>query len=47
MKVPFAMVQAHGQKTAYAFMVDADYAVNNTWRLRVASQRMQRECLYR
>lgn len=28
-------------------MVDADYAVNNTWRLRVAAKRMQSECLHR
>ena len=28
-------------------MVDADHAVNNTWRLRVAVKRMQRECLHR
>ncbi|EIE18186.1 hypothetical protein COCSUDRAFT_45597 [Coccomyxa subellipsoidea C-169] len=40
-------LRAHGDKTAYAFMVDADYAVNNTWRLRVAAKRMQRECLHR
>lgn len=40
-------LQKHGQKTAYAFMVDADFAVNGTWRLRLAAQRMQAECLYR
>ncbi|CAL8463331.1 g2865 [Coccomyxa elongata] len=40
-------LRAHGDKTAYAFMVDADYAVNNTWRLRVAAKRMQSECLHR
>ena len=40
-------VQKHGQKTAYAFMVDADFAVNGTWRLRIAAQRMQQECQHR
>ena len=40
-------VQKHGQETAYAFMVDADFAVNGTWRLRLAAQRMQRECAHR
>ena len=39
--------QKHGQKTAYAFMVDADFAVNGTWRLRIAAQRMQQECQHR
>ncbi len=39
--------QKHGQKTAYAFMVDADFAVNGTWRLRSAAQRMQQECQHR
>ena len=44
---PLCKVQKHGQKTAYAFMVDADFAVNGTWRLRLAAQRMQLECQYR
>ena len=44
---PLCNMQKHGQKTAYAFMVDADFAVNGTWRLRLASQRMQLECQYR
>lgn len=39
--------QKHGQKTAYAFMVDADFAVNGTWRLRLAATRMQQECQHR
>ena len=42
-----SIVQKHGQKTAYAFMVDADFAVNGTWRLRIAAQRMQQECQHR
>ena len=36
--------QAHGQKTAYALMVDGDHAVNGTWRLRLGAQRLQCEC---
>ncbi len=40
-------LQKHGQKTTYAFMVDADFAVNGTWRLRIAAQRMQQECQHR
>ena len=40
-------LQKHGQKTKYAFMVDADFAVNGTWRLRIAAQRMQQECQHR
>ena len=36
--------QAHGQKTAYAFMLDADFAVVDAWRLRNLAHRMVTEC---
>ena len=37
-------MQAHGNKTAYAFMLDADFEVKDAWRLRVTVQRMMAEC---
>ena len=36
--------QAHGEKTAYAFMLDADFSVVDTWRLRHMAQRLVTEC---
>ena len=36
--------QAHGNETAYAFMLDADFVVREPWRLRVTAQRMAQEC---
>ena len=40
-------MQAHGQRTQYAFMLDADFEVRNGWRLRLAVQRLSRECARR
>lgn len=40
-------VQAHGNKTAYAFMLDADFVVKDAWRLRITVQRMLQECAER
>lgn len=37
-------VQAHGNATAYAFMLDADFVVKEPWRLRITAQRMVAEC---
>ncbi|EIE22202.1 hypothetical protein COCSUDRAFT_42571 [Coccomyxa subellipsoidea C-169] len=37
-------LKAHGQKTAYAFMLDADFAVVDAWRLRNMAHRMVTEC---
>lgn len=36
--------QAHGQKTAYAFMLDADFEVVDGWRLRHTVHRLVTEC---
>jgi hypothetical protein len=36
--------QAHGEKTAYALMIDADFEVEGAWRLRHAAHRMAQEC---
>jgi len=38
------LLQAHGNKTAYAFMLDADFLVEQPWRLRTTAQRMTQEC---
>ncbi len=40
-------LQAHGQRTQWAFMLDADFAVRGGWRLRLAVQRLARECAAR
>jgi hypothetical protein len=37
-------MQAHGNKTAYAFMLDADFEVKDAWRMRTTVQRMMAEC---
>ncbi len=37
-------MQAHGNATAYAFMLDADFVVKEPWRLRITAQRMVAEC---
>ena len=37
-------MQAHGNATAYAFMLDADFVVKEPWRLRLTVQRMVAEC---
>ena len=39
--------QAHGNRTAYAFMLDADFKVRDGWRLRIMARRMARECARR
>ena len=39
--------QAHGNATAYAFMLDADFVVREPWRLRITAQRMVAECAKR
>jgi hypothetical protein len=36
--------QAHGDRTQYALMIDADFAVDGTWRLRHAVHRLVEEC---
>ena len=37
-------MQAHGNETAWAFMLDADFVVTDPWRLRITAQRMVQEC---
>ena len=37
-------MQAHGNATAYAFMLDADFVVKEPWRLRIMAQRLVAEC---
>lgn len=40
-------LKAHGQKTAYAVMLDADHTMDNTWRMRLACSRLAKECARR
>ncbi len=36
--------QAHGNRTAYTLMIDADFVVEGAWRGRLAAGRLAREC---
>ena len=37
-------LKAHGARTAYTFMPDADFTFENMWRLRMIAWRLEREC---
>jgi hypothetical protein len=40
-------LKAHGQKTAYVVVLDADHTLDNVWRMRLACARLARECAHR
>jgi len=40
-------VQAHGNRTAYTLMIDADFVVEGAWRGRLAARRLVHECAAR
>jgi hypothetical protein len=39
-------LKAHGARTAYTFMPDADFEFENMWRLRAIAWRLEQECRY-
>lgn len=40
-------LKAHGQKTAYVVVLDADHTLDNVWRMRLACARLAHECARR
>lgn len=38
------LLQAHGNRTAYTLMIDADFVVEGAWRGSAATRRLVREC---
>ena len=40
-------LKAHGQRTAYVVVLDADHTLDNVWRMRLACARLARECAHR
>ena len=41
------LLQAHGNRTAYTLMIDADFVVEGAWRGRAAARRLVHECRHR
>jgi len=39
-------LRAHGARTAYTFMPDADFTFENMWRLRMIAWRLEQECRF-